>query len=328
MRRGWLLLLNVLLAPPAFALDECQPTPTDPQVRTCIYNVQQRYVVRGVIGFPTNIQVGQDEVIKRTEFAQTGRDKNQLPEQTWTPPRKKENQVVEKDRYQNNLPIWPWQAGTSALNLVTSRKDGSERSYLFVLLARPAGSDCVVDPKAPACPDDVTTTTSLVFAYPSDVAAAAKRDADAKHEAAVQAWRESRAVKREQAAVDRLRVDVMYGPQNKDYYAKGQKKYAYLAPKVLTDNGMLTQFQWPGNVEVPTISIFDEATNSERIVVPAQQGQMFVVPTTAKVFRLRLGKEAVLDMHNRRWNAERPDPETGTTSPDVVRTVVYQDQMK
>jgi len=59
--------------------------------------------------------------------------------------------------------------------------------------------------------------------------------------------------------------------------------------------------------------------------VLSQQGKMHIVPTTAQKFRLRLGKEAVMEVVNLAWSPERPDPGTGTTSPDVIRTVTYKD---
>jgi len=58
----------------------------------------------------------------------------------------------------------------------------------------------------------------------------------------------------------------------------------------------------------------------------SQQGHMQIVNTTAEWFRLRLGREAVMDIHNLKWSPNRPDPATGTTSPDVIRTVTYRDQ--
>ena len=32
-----------------------------------------------------------------------------------------------------------------------------------------------------------------------------------------------------------------------------------------------------------------------------------------------------MDIHNLSWSPNRPNPETGTTSPDVVRVVQYKD---
>ena len=46
-----------------------------------------------------------------------------------------------------------------------------------------------------------------------------------------------------------------------------------------------------------------------------------VVQTTAAHFRLRLG-EQVLEIYNRSYDPVGQNAGTGTTSPDVVRTVV------
>jgi hypothetical protein len=66
-------------------------------------------------------------------------------------------------------------------------------------------------------------------------------------------------------------------------------------------------------------------SGEERVAPVSQQGQMQIISTTAEWFRLRLGPKAVMDVHNLAWKAERADPHTGTTSPDVVRQVIYQD---
>jgi hypothetical protein len=31
-----------------------------------------------------------------------------------------------------------------------------------------------------------------------------------------------------------------------------------------------------------------------------------------------------MDVHNLAWSPNRPDPKTGTTSPDVIREVIYK----
>jgi hypothetical protein len=52
---------------------------------------------------------------------------------------------------------------------------------------------------------------------------------------------------------------------------------------------------------------------------------LVIIPTTAQRLRLRIGNDAVADVINLHWSAERPNPDTGTTSPEVVRTVVMSD---
>jgi type IV secretory pathway VirB9-like protein len=233
--------------------------------------------------------------------------------------------ALSADKFQNNLPIWPFQEGRSALLVVTSMPDGNERPYLFDLTARKAASDCDAAVGGPGCPNDAETTATLAFVYPADAAAAASQAAADKKKAAIAASQAREAKVKEDEAVARLRTDVFYGPRNFAYRAKADPKFKTLAPSEVSDNGWLTEMQWPANVQMPTITILDPASGEERIAPVSQQGQMQVISTTAERFRLRLGPKAVMDIHNLAWKAERADPHTGTTSPDVVRQVIYQD---
>jgi type IV secretory pathway VirB9-like protein len=313
-----LLLLASLLSSPAYALDYCQVSAEDTQTRLCAYNPMQRYVVRSRVGFPVNLTFGDGERLKRYEFAYTGivptaDGKSSRSASTWVgPERGQPDKKMDKDLYLTNMPIWPSQEGHSALIVVTQTEDGRERTYQFDLTGIPANQP------------DVNATTALRFTYKTEEDAAAAKAAKAKKEEAVAAWRAAQAKKSETAAIDRLRTEVFYGQRNWAYSAQADTKYAYLAPDEVSDNGWLTAFRWPGNVQPPTISIIDPATGEERTVVPSQQGDLFIVPTTAKQFRLRLGHEgAVMELTNWGWSSTRPDPHTGTTSPDVIRTVQY-----
>jgi type IV secretory pathway VirB9-like protein len=323
------LLLSTALPSPALALDSCTISPEDVQARTCVYNPSQRYVAVGTVGFPVNLVFGGTEHIKRYEFAYTGADDKGNPVETWRGPGthgkddKQQQQPVEKDRFISNLPITPYFAGTSALVVVTTMPDGAERPYHFVLLARAAG-DCAANQANPGCIADTATTSQLAFDYPADRAAEAARAAAEKKQAAIAAWRQQQANKKEQIAVARLKTDVFYGPRNKDYTNKAELKYKYLAPSEVSDNGWLTEFQWPGNIEPPAITIVDPSTGELRPADPVKQGPMYVVNTTAQRFRLLQGSKPVMDIINNRWSPQRPDPGTGTTSPDVVRTVIHE----
>lgn len=323
------LLVGTSLASPALALDSCKAAPDDAQARICVYSPSQRYVVVGAVGFPVNLVFGGTEHIKRYDFAYTGVDEKGNPVETWRGPgvRKKDDQQqpVEQDRFISNLPIMPHFDGTSSLIVVTRMPDGGERPYRFVLVARKAG-DCEADKTGPGCVADTVSTSQLAFEYPADKAAEAARVAAEKRQAAVVAWQARQAANKEQTAIARLKTDVFYGPRNKDYTNKGELKYKYLAPSEVSDNGWLTAFKWPGNIEPPTITIVDPATGEERPADAVKQGPLYVVNTTARRFRLHSGKDAVMDVINNGWHPERPDPGTGTTSPDVVRTVIHEMQ--
>lgn len=323
------LLLGTILSSPAFALDACKPSTADAQVRVCAYAPTQRYVVNGLVGYPVNLKFADGERIKRFELAFTGLDAKGNPAPTWRGPGGKESGAaagaVPLDKFLNNLPIWPFQAGRSALLVVTALPDGSERAYQFDLTARQGATDCGPSPAGPGCPEDTVTTAALQFAYPSDDAAAATKAAVDKRKAAVAEWQARQAKAKEGEAISRLKTDAFYGARNFAYQAKADPKFKSLAPSEVSDNGWLTEMQWPENVQIPTVTIIDPASGEERVAPVSQQGQMQIISTTAEWFRLRLGQTAVMDIHNLAWKAERPDPHTGTTSPDVVRHVIYQD---
>ena len=59
----------------------------------------------------------------------------------------------------------------------------------------------------------------------------------------------------------------------------------------------------------------------ESKMVESAKDDVMVVQTTAAHFRLRLG-EQVLEIYNRSYDPVGQNAGTGTTSPDVVRTVV------
>lgn len=326
MRIALPLMLGTMLSTQAFALDPCKISPEDQQVRICVYSPQQRYVVTGLVGYPVNLKFADGELIKRSEPAYTGLAKDGTPVQTWKGPeiQAAKDHPIAGNRYQNNLPIWPFQEGRSALLVVTQTPDGTERTYQFDLTARKA-ADCDASPAGPGCPDDARTTAALAFIYPTDRAVEATKAAAEKKQAAVVAWQQQQAAKREAAGIDRLKTDVFYGRRNFNYQAKADPRFKHLAPSEVSDNGWLTEMQWPENVQIPTVTIMDPTSGEERIAPVSQQGRMQIISTTAAWFRLRLGKEAVMDIHNLAWSKDRPDPGTGTTSPDVVRTVMFKD---
>jgi type IV secretory pathway VirB9-like protein len=308
-----LLLIGSLLSAPAYALDDCTPSADDPQIRTCAYSQTQRYAVNAPTGFPVNLTFGDAERIKRYDFAYSGVAKDGAPTSTWVGPEKgKGDKPMAEGRYLTNLPIWPLQAGHSALIVVTQTEDGRERTYEFDLTA--------------SAEPNPNTTSALRFTYKTEVDATAVKAAAEKRQNAIDVWRQQQAKKSEDEAVARLKTDPLYGVRNWAYRAKADPKYKMLEPREVSDNGWLTEFQWPGNVQPPTISIIDPATGEERLVVPSQSGDMFIVNTTAATFRLRLGHDAVMDVQNLHWSPERPDPKTGTTSPDAVRVITYVDK--
>jgi type IV secretory pathway VirB9-like protein len=331
MKRLLPLLVGTMLATPALALDQCRPSDTDEQMRVCVYRPLQRYAVNALVGFPVNLQFGADEHIKRFEPGYTGVDDKGNPTQTWRGPASKPGEQVPIDKFKNNLPIWAFAEGRSSLVVVTTTTDGAERSYLFDLNARKAASECAAD-TAPGCSADPTITAGLSFTYPVEVAAAVVKQNAEQHQAAVAAWMAKQAKAKEDAAIARLKTDALYGSLNKSYQAKADTQFKMLQPSKVWDNGWLTTFVWPHNVQVPSITMIDPATHDERVAptspsgLASQDGQIVVINGTSEWFRLRLGPKAVMDVHNLNWSPNRPDPGTGTTSPDAIRTVIQAKQ--
>lgn len=310
MRTAYLALLCACAACPAYALDTCRVSTADPQMRTCSYAPAQRYRVVGVVGQPVNLTFGSSEAVKRIEWGYSGVDDKGNPIPAWRGP-KIGNQGMPGDAFKNNLPIWPLKEGHSQLLVITTTDKGEERPYQFDLIARKPLPDCDVDRNGPGCPDDRQTTSGLAFVYPADVAAAR-----------AELVREGRERRNEAAAEARLRTDVFWGQRNWRYVAHGEPRYAALAPARISDNGALTEMQWPGNVPRPSIYLWDPKIRQEAIAPSTvREDGTVVVHTTSEWFRLRLADKAVLDIHNLGWSPNRPNPGTGTTSPDVLREV-------
>ena len=321
-----LMVGSTLLSAPAAALDQCRQSDTDEQIRICVYRPLQRYAVNALDGFPVNLQFGPEERIKRFEPGYTGVDEKGNPAQTWRGPAGKPGEQVPVDKFINNLPIWAFAEGRSSLVVVTTTQ-GAERSYLFDLNARKAATDCAVE-TARGCAADPQITSALSFIYPVEVAAAAAKETAAQRQASVAAYQAKQAKAKEAVAIARLKTDALYGTLNKSYQAKADPEYKMLAPSKVWDNGFLTAFVWPHNVQVPSIAMIDPVTGKPRVAptspsnLASQDGQIVIVNGTSEWFRLFLGKDPVMDIHNLAWSPNRPDPGTGTTTPDVIRTVI------
>ncbi len=183
----------------------------------------------------------------------------------------------------------------SNLVVVTRRPDGSQRSYVFELTVRDG---------------DMTRNTpqtyfKVVFRYPADEAAAKQAELARTAQAAA---------KRD--ANSRLDVDFFYGVRNWAYTAQGD---AALQPTEVSDNGQVTVFRFPGNMEVPVIYEI-KADGTESIVPRTVRGDQVIVDAIARQFRIRAGSQ-VLCIFNRRFDPIGQHQGTGTVSPDVSRQV-------
>ncbi|UNE53782.1 P-type conjugative transfer protein VirB9 [Bartonella machadoae] len=180
------------------------------------------------------------------------------------------------------------------LQIVTTRQDGSKRSYQFELQVREgdvsAGNE---------------TYFLVKFRYPEDEALRKKLAEAAKAE-----QREANFVN------DILNIHEEFGPRNWAYEAQGS---TLIEPSSVYDNGKTTTFTFVGNSEIPAIYLVS-SDGQESLVPKTIKGNQVIVHTTAAQFTLRRGND-VLCIFNRRFAPEGINPETGTTSPSVQRKV-------
>lgn len=285
------LLLGTAVAGPAFAVQEPRAGRWDARVRSVPYNPNDIVRVVGSTFTSTQIMFAVGETITHIAI---GDSEAWLPQPTG-----------------NLLFIKPIEVrAPTNMQVVTSRPDGSVRSYQFELIARatPSTSSAQVaslDGAVPAPATAAATPYAIGFVYPGDV-----------REAAIATRKRLAAGASERQAEARLAVDYFYGPRNWRY--AGQGSHA-IEPTEVSDNGRLTAMRFPGVSSLP--SIYTVAPDGQESIVPyTMRGDVAVVSTTAREFRLRLGSE-VLRVFNLAYDPIGVNPGTGTTTPEVVRSV-------
>lgn len=178
------------------------------------------------------------------------------------------------------------------MQVVTRLDGGALRSYQFRLLT--VGRRSALQP-----------VYAVAFGYPADAAAARAAQVQRVAQAAA-----------EQAAEARLRTAWAEGPRNYRYVAQGSRM---IEPTAVSDNGRQTAFRFPGNMRVPTIYV--AAPDGQETIVPYTMiGDQAVVQTTARIFTLRDGREA-LRIVNQGFDPVGRNPGTGTGAADVARSV-------
>ena len=180
------------------------------------------------------------------------------------------------------------------ISVVTTRRDGSTRSYQMELTAR----DGTVEVGQ-------NTYFYLKFRYPADEANARRQQAAAR----------ARAAQAEEAD-DVLALHETYGPRNWRYSAQGSQS---LEPQSVYDNGKITTFAFVGNQEMPAIYI-ENPDGSESLVSKSVDGNLVMVHAISSKFILRRGKD-VLCVFNEAYSRVGINPDTNTTSPSVERVV-------
>ena len=180
------------------------------------------------------------------------------------------------------------------ISVVTTRRDGSTRSYQMELTVRD-GSVAVGQ----------NTYFYVKFRYPGDEAELRRQQAAA------------RALANQANEADNvLALHEAYGPRNWRYSAQGAQA---LEPQSVYDNGKVTTFAFVGNQEMPAIYM-ENSDGSESLVPKSVDGNLVMVHAISRKFILRRGKD-VLCVFNEAYDRVGINPDTNTTSPSVERIV-------
>ncbi len=307
------LLLPVLLAStvmPAWALSSPTPGGKDDHVRQVAYDPLNRTALVLQQGMVTNVSFDVMERIERVV----------LPDENGPVGLLKADKEINQAPLINNLPLFGASPGNTDMVVITVSPEGKERPYLFALKVVAAPRDGGEAPEA---------TFSLSFTYPIQERVAVQATAQSS-------WKERQAARAKEIAEARLNTDVFYGEQNWKYLAQGRARD--IVPLEAHDNGRLTAFRYPGNMEHPALFVvldghqgIPEACTGkaagndapEQAVDTTIVDDLIVVQRTAAHFRIRSGDE-VVEIYNCGWNPIGASPGTGTTRPDVVRRVVTQ----
>lgn len=180
------------------------------------------------------------------------------------------------------------------ISVVTTRRDGSKRSYQMELVVRD-GSVAAGE----------NTYFYVKYRYPADEAERRRLEAAARKRAAEAGY-----------ADQVLGIHEQYGPRNWRYSAQGS---AAIEPQAVYDNGKVTTFAFSGNQEMPAIYI-ENSDGTESLVPKTVQGDLVMVHALSRKFILRRGSDT-LCIFNEAYSSVGVDPGTNTTSPSVERVV-------
>lgn len=183
------------------------------------------------------------------------------------------------------------------ISVVTTRRDGSTRSYQMELTVRDGSVEA-----------GQNTYFYVKYRYPADEAERRRLETAARAQM-VQAGEAGRV----------LALHETYGPRNWRYSAQGVQA---LEPQAVYDNGKVTTFAFVGNQEMPAIYM-ENSDGSESLVPKSVDGNLVLVHAISRKFILRRGGE-VLCVFNEAYDRVGINPETNTTSPSVERVVRSQ----
>jgi len=180
------------------------------------------------------------------------------------------------------------------ISVVTTRRDGSKRSYQMELVVRDGSVDA-----------GQNTYFYVKYRYPADEAERRRLDDGAKKRAAEAGY-----------ADQVLGIHEQYGPRNWRYSAQGS---AAIEPQAVYDNGKVTTFAFSGNQEMLAIYI-ENSDGTESLVPKTVQGDLVLVHAISRKFILRRGSDT-LCIFNEAYSPVGVNPGTNTTSPSVERVV-------
>ncbi|MBB3428241.1 type IV secretion system protein VirB9 [Rhizobium sp. BK312] len=183
------------------------------------------------------------------------------------------------------------------ISVVTTRRDGSTRSYQMELTVRDGPVALGQD-----------TYFYVKYRYPADDAERRRQEALARTQAA-QAGQ----------ADTVLALHEQYGPRNWRYSAQGS---GALEPNAVYDNGKITTIAFSGNQEIPAIYM-ENSDGTESLVPKSVSGDLVLVHAIGRKFILRRGGD-VLCIFNEAYDPMGIDPNTNTTSPSVERVMKAQ----
>lgn len=289
----------IAFASPALALQTCTPTKKDARVCTAPYDPDQVLRVWGTLRSMTVFVFGKDETNPRFFAA----NKNDLTFKV------DGNMIAFKPK---PTPI-AWHVQPIAM--FTTLPDGSVRRYLIEYDLQDGGP--LTEPKLDPNAKESQTQFEIVYTYPQDEAAKARQVAEAR----AAKWRETRAERMlAKPAISRAtgtpgmncRYTLQYDVKNPP---------PFVPPRVC-DDGQATYLSFPGNMNVPAITIDGP---DGKPMVPMQNfdaaQQQQVVHQLAHHFYLRIGQALVCVWRDDAVDAIGTNPGTDTSNPMVRRVL-------
>ncbi|MBB4571429.1 P-type conjugative transfer protein VirB9 [Rhizobium leucaenae] len=272
------LIVTAIWSSPALALETPRGAPQDNRIRFVDYQPYNVTKVVGSLRSSVQIEFAGDEEIAHVALGNTV---------AWEVA-PAGNILFLKPR--ENQPM-------TNISVVTTRRDGSTRSYQIELTARDgpvaAGQD---------------TYFYIKYRYPGDEAERRRAQAAAQTQAA------------QASAADKvLALHEQYGPRNWRYSAQGT---APLEPQAVYDNGKITTFAFRGNQEMPAIYM-ENSDGTESLVPKSVDGDLVLVHAIGRKFILQRGGD-VLCVFNEAYDPVGVNPDTNTTSPSVERVLKAQ----